>query len=101
MILMKAEKIFTIGSIITFFALIPALIVLQVRVLKSMPEISYLFIIMDILLVGFIVLEIVLMYRKWKKEKEQPDDADEALRDVQIEKQWGEEDKTKIETSEG
>ena len=68
---MKADKIFTIASIATFFALLPALIIMEVRVLRDLPEITYLFIIADILLVGFIALEIVLLVRKWKKGKEE------------------------------
>ncbi|HUT80665.1 MAG TPA: hypothetical protein VMZ29_05615 [Candidatus Bathyarchaeia archaeon] len=86
---MKAEKIFTIASLVTFFALLPALIIIQVKVLKLMPEITYLFIIMDILLAGFMVLELVLMLRKWKKEKNQPsEDEEETPKIVQIEQEW-------------
>jgi len=95
---MKAEKIFTIASIVTFFALLPALIVIQVRVLKLMPEITYLFIIMDILLTGFIVIELVLMIRKWKKEKNQPSiEEEEASKIVQIEQEWDEDSKKEDE----
>ncbi|NHJ46757.1 MAG: hypothetical protein FK733_03115 [Asgard group archaeon] len=88
---MKAEKIFTIASIVTFFALLPALIILEVRVLRQMPEIAYLFIIMDILLVSFICLEIFLLVRKWKKEKDKPDDAEESEDTVEITEEWNEE----------
>ncbi|MBN1330043.1 MAG: hypothetical protein JXA54_11275 [Candidatus Heimdallarchaeota archaeon] len=89
---MKAEKIFTIASITTFFALLPALIIIQVKVLKMMPEITYLFIIMDILLAGFMVLELVLMIRKWKKEKNQliEEEDEGAIKNVQIEQEWDE-----------
>ena len=69
MISMKAERIFTIGSIITFFALLPALIYMEIRVLQMVPHIAYLFIIADILLLAFMGLEIFLLVRKWKKEK--------------------------------
>jgi hypothetical protein len=91
MILMKAEKIFTIASIVTFFALLPALIILEVRVLRQMPEIAYLFIIMDILLVGFICLEIFLLVRKWKKSKEEPEDEEKQEEIVKITEEWNEE----------
>ncbi|NHJ39241.1 MAG: hypothetical protein FK731_04350 [Asgard group archaeon] len=87
---MKVEKVFTIASIITFFALLPALIILEVRVLQSMPEIAYLFIIMDILLVGFIVLELFLFIRKWKKEKTEGSDAIETEISTEINQEWNE-----------
>lgn len=84
---MKADKIFTIASIATFFALLPALIIMEVRVLRDLPEVSYLFIIADILLVGFIVLETVLLVRKWKKGKEEPPEDQEIEK---IEEEWDE-----------
>ena len=88
---MKVEKVFTIASIITFFALLPALIILEIRVLQSMPEIAYLFIIMDILLVGFIALELFLLIRKWKKEKTEVNDTEETEDAVEIDQEWNEE----------
>ena len=87
---MKAERIFTIATIATFFALLPALIIMEVRVLREMPEISYLFIIADILLVGFIGLEIFLLIRKWKKEKEKPPEKQEPEIE-KIDEEWNEE----------
>ena len=86
---MKADKIFTIASIATFIALLPALIIMEVRVLRDFPEISYLFIIADILLIGFIALEIVLLVRKWKKGKEKPlEDQEQEIE--KIEEEWDE-----------
>jgi predicted permease len=87
---MKAEKIFTIATIATFFALLPALIIMEVRVLREMPEISYLFIIADILLIGFIGLEIFLLVRKWKKDKEKPSEKQEPEIE-KIDEEWNEE----------
>jgi len=87
---MKVEKIFTIASIATFFALLPALIYMEVRVLREMPEISYLFIIADILLVGFIGLEIFLLVRRWKKGKEESTENQE-LKTEMIDEEWNEE----------
>ena len=86
---MKADKIFTIASIATFFALLPALIIMEVRVLRDLPEVAYLFIIADILLVGFIVLETVLLVRKWKKGKEEPLE-DQEPEIEKIEEEWDE-----------
>ncbi len=86
---MKGDKIFTIASIATFFALLPALIIMEVRVLRELPEVSYLFIIADILLVGFIALEIVLLVRKWKKGKEEPPE-DQEQEIEKIEEEWDE-----------
>ncbi|MHA1211310.1 MAG: hypothetical protein ACTSSH_02505 [Candidatus Heimdallarchaeota archaeon] len=87
---MKADRLFTIASLVTFFALIPALIILEVKVLKLMPDIAYLFIIMDILLVSFIALEIVLVARKWKKEKEEPEEMEDQPKEIEIQKEWDE-----------
>ncbi|MCK5047203.1 MAG: hypothetical protein KAJ76_03590 [Candidatus Heimdallarchaeota archaeon] len=86
---MKADKIFTIASIATFFALLPALIIMEVRVLRDLPEVAYLFIIADVLLVGFIVLETVLLARKWKKSKEEPLEDQEPEKE-KIEEEWDE-----------
>ena len=66
---MKAKRVFTIGSIITFFVLLPALIYMQIKVLQILPNIAYLFIIADVLLLAFMGLEIFLLVRKWKNEK--------------------------------
>lgn len=86
---MKAERIFTIGSIITFFALFPALIYMQVKVLQIFPNITYLFIIADILLLVFIGLEIFLVIRKWKKEKAIEEGTEEATEaKIEIKKEW-------------
>jgi hypothetical protein len=96
---MKADKIFTIASIATFFALLPALIIMEIRVLRDMPEISYLFIIADILLVGFMALEIFLLVRKYKKSKEEPTEEQEP-EIVEIEEEWDEEKIDKPKTKE-
>jgi len=96
---MKADKIFTIASIATFFALLPALIIMEVRVLRELPEISYLFIIADILLVGFIALEVFLLVRKWKKGKEEPAE-DQEPEIVKIEEEWDEEKAVEPKTKE-
>ncbi|MBK5115182.1 MAG: hypothetical protein KGD59_13315 [Candidatus Heimdallarchaeota archaeon] len=96
---MKADKIFTIASIATFFALLPALIIMEIRVLRDMPEISYLFIIADILLVGFMALEIFLLVRKYKKGKEEPTEEQEPDI-VEIEEEWDEEKIDKPKTKE-
>ncbi len=96
---MKADKIFTIASIATFIALLPALIIMEVRVLRDFPEISYLFIIADILLVGFIALEIVLLVRKWKKGKEEPlEDQEQEIE--KIEEEWDEKEADEPKTKE-
>ena len=97
MISMKAEKIFTIGSIITFFALLPALIYMEIRVLQMVPHIAYLFIIADILLLAFMGLEIFLLVRKWKKEKAAKSEEEEQNSEepAQIHKEW---DSTQEET---
>lgn len=96
---MKADKIFSIASIITFFVLLPALIIMEVRVLRDMPEISYLFIIADILLVGFMILEIFLLVRNYKKSKEEPTEELEP-ETVKIEEEWDEEKIDKLKTKE-
>ncbi|MHA1629952.1 MAG: hypothetical protein ACTSXO_09615 [Candidatus Heimdallarchaeota archaeon] len=85
---MKIEKVFTITSIVAFFALLPALIILEVRVLKLLPEITYLFIIIDIILVAFIIIELVLMIRKWRKEKESGSKESEEQSSIVINKEW-------------
>ncbi|HUU78231.1 MAG TPA: hypothetical protein VMX55_07770 [candidate division Zixibacteria bacterium] len=85
---MKLEKIFTIASIATFFALLPALIYMEVRVLSEVPNITYLFVIMDILLVAFMGLEIFLLIRKWKKGEMKEDDNENK---TEISKEWGNE----------
>jgi len=86
---MKFEKVFTITSLVAFFALLPALIILEVRVLRALPEIAYLFIIIDIILVAFIVVETILLVRKWRKEKEHPTTKKEGSPLVAIEQEWG------------
>ncbi len=86
---MKAERVFTIGSIITFFVLLPALIYMQIKVLQILPNIAYLFIIADVLLLAFMGLEIFLLVRKWKKKKTIEDGTEEATEDkIEIEKEW-------------
>ncbi|MCE7746069.1 MAG: hypothetical protein GPJ52_13130 [Candidatus Heimdallarchaeota archaeon] len=96
---MKADKIFTIASIATFIALLPALIIMEVRVLRDLPDVAYLFIIADVLLVGFIALEIVLLVRKWKKGKEEPlEDQEQEIE--KIEEEWDEEKADEPKTKE-
>ncbi|NHJ03604.1 MAG: hypothetical protein EAX90_02185 [Candidatus Heimdallarchaeota archaeon] len=90
---MKLEKIFTIASIATFFVLLPALIYMEVRVLSEVPNITYLFVIMDILLVAFMGLEIFLLIKKWKKGETKEDDNENK---TEISKEWGNE-KQKLE----
>ena len=87
---MKAEKVFTYGSIITFFALFPALIIMQVRLIREVESnITYLFIIADILLLAFMGLEIFLIVRKRKKEKLTASTEIEDTEDkVEIKKEW-------------
>ncbi|MHA1557009.1 MAG: hypothetical protein ACTSPM_08770 [Candidatus Heimdallarchaeota archaeon] len=86
---MKAERVFTIGSIITFFALFPALIYMEVKVLQEFPNIAYLFIIADVLLLAFMGLEIFLVVRKWKKEKAIEDGTEESTEEnIEIKKEW-------------
>lgn len=86
---MKAKRVFTIGSIITFFVLLPALIYMQIKVLQILPNIAYLFIIADVLLLAFMGLEIFLLVRKWKKKKTIEDGTEEATEDkIEIEKEW-------------
>jgi len=87
---MKAEKVFTYGSIITFFALFPALIIMQVRLIREVESnITYLFIIADILLLAFMGLEIFLIVRKRKKEKLAASTEIEDTEDkVEIKKEW-------------
>ena len=86
---MKAEKVFTIGSITTFFVLLPALIYMQVKVLQIVPNIAFLFIIADVLLLAFMGLEIFLLVRKWKKKKAIDDGIEEATEEkIEIEKEW-------------
>ncbi|MGC9780532.1 MAG: hypothetical protein HZR80_14905 [Candidatus Heimdallarchaeota archaeon] len=91
---MKAERIFSIASIITFFALLPALIIMEIRVLREMLDIAYLFIIADVLLVGFIVTEIFLVVRKWRKEKSEDEAGEEPESGEFIDQEWGEEENT-------
>ncbi len=86
---MKAERVFTIGSIITFFALFPALIYMEVKVLQEFPNIAYLFIIADVLLLAFMGLEIFLVVRKWKKEKAVEEGTEESTEEnIEIKKEW-------------
>lgn len=89
---MKTETIFSIASIITFFALLPALIIMEIRVIREMPDIAYLFIIVDILLIGFIFAEIFLMVRKWRKEKVKGDIEEQPESKEIIDQEWGEEE---------
>jgi large-conductance mechanosensitive channel len=93
---MKPERIFSIASIITFFALLPALIIMEIRVLRIMPNILFVFIIIDILLVAFIGLEIFLVIRKWQKEKDSKEEEQEVetAKEEEIEKEWDEEKAT-------
>ena len=93
---MKINKVFTIGSLITFFALLPALIFIEVRVLNQIPNNSGLltsFIIIDILLVIFAIVEIFIVIRNWRKEKASPEgtEDEEAPRETVIDEEWGEE----------
>ncbi|MCF2143564.1 MAG: hypothetical protein K9W42_07680 [Candidatus Heimdallarchaeota archaeon] len=97
---MKIEKVFTITSIVAFFALLPALIILEVRVLKLLPEITYLFVIIDIILVAFIIIELVLMIRKWRKEEESGSKESEEQSSIVINKEW-ETDPTEEQTEDG
>lgn len=66
----KTEQVFTIVSIATFIALLPALIIMEVRLLRETPNVTWIFVIIDILLICFIGLEIFLTIRKWRKGKE-------------------------------
>lgn len=93
---MKLEKIFTIASIATFFALLPALIYMEVRVLSEVPNITYLFVIMDILLVAFMGLEIFLLIRKWKKGEMKENDNENK---TEISKEWGNEKQNREQIS--
>ena len=96
---MKSERIFTIASIVTFFALLPALIYMEVRVLREMPNLTYLFVIMDILLVAFMTLEIYLMIRKWRKGETKK--GEEETEKVEIVEEWDEKNiNSEITTSE-
>ncbi|NHJ87705.1 MAG: hypothetical protein FK734_19745 [Asgard group archaeon] len=95
---MNSKRIFSIASIITFFALLPALIVIQVRTLRIMPEITYLFVIMDVILVAFMALEIFLIVREWKKEKAGKIEKENHAEEEIIEKEWNEE-KTQNDTN--
>ena len=96
MISMKAERVFSIASIATFFALLPALIYMEIRVLREMPNITYLFVIMDVLLISFMVLEIYLIIRKWRKEKKEGlSENNENNENTEIEKEWDDEETSK------
>ena len=63
---------------------------MEVRVLREVPNITYLFVIMDVLLVAFMVLEIFLIVRKWRKEKNA--ELVETNGKTEIEKEWDEEE---------
>lgn len=94
---MKAERIYTIGSIVTFFALLPALIYMQIRVLRLLPEYNFLLaviIIMNVLLLGFMGLEIYLLIRKWKKRKEGEEEKVTEEK-THVEKEWNTEETNK------
>lgn len=91
---LKTERVFTIASIITFIALLPALIIMEVRVLKEMPDTTYIFVIIDILLICFIALEIFLTIRKWRKQKE-GDIEDEQEVKEEINKEWNKKEEEK------
>ncbi len=87
--LMKADRVFTIGTIGTFFAIFPALIYIQVKVLQLFPNITYLLVIADVLLLAFMGLEIFLFVRKWKKEKFVETETEEATEEkIEIKKEW-------------
>ena len=55
---------------------------------------AYLFIIADILLVGFIVAEVFLIVRKWRKEKLEGDVEEVPESVKEIDQEWGEEEDT-------
>ncbi|MHA1125548.1 MAG: hypothetical protein ACTSO7_07400 [Candidatus Heimdallarchaeota archaeon] len=87
---LKTERVFTIVSIATFIALLPALIIMEVRLLRETPEVTWIFVIIDILLICFIGLEVYLTIRKYRKEKkleteegEEPEEEKE-----EINKEW-------------
>ena len=86
----KTERVFTIASIATFIALLPALIIMEVRLLKMTPDVTWIFVIIDILLVCFIGLEIFLTIRKYRKEKkgeiENGQEAEEGKEEIN--KEW-------------
>ena len=98
---MKAEKVFTYGSIITFFALFPALIIMQVRLIREVESnIAYLFIIADILLLAFMGLEIFLIVRKRKKEKlTESTEIEDTEEKIEIKKEWNTSEKEKEESN--
>lgn len=86
---MKIDKIFTIASIVTFIALLPALIYLEIRVLQMQPEFKFLLVVIilaNVLLIGFIVLEIFLFVRNWKREKSKK--PEEKVVKTEIVKEW-------------
>ncbi|MFW9925089.1 MAG: hypothetical protein ACFFDW_17580 [Candidatus Thorarchaeota archaeon] len=90
---MKAEKIYTIASIATFFALLPALIYMEVRVIRMLPDYNFLIaviVIMNVLLLAFMGLEIFLLIRKWKKEKNMA--TTQTVEKTVISKEWYNED---------
>jgi len=91
---LKTERVFTIASIITFIALLPALIIMEVRVLREMPDTAYIFVIIDILLICFIALEIFLTIRKWRKQKK-GDIEDEQKVKEEINKEWNKKEEEK------
>ncbi|MEA2071536.1 MAG: hypothetical protein U9O98_09630 [Asgard group archaeon] len=86
---MKIEKIFNIASIIAFFALLPALIILEVKVARNIPNITYFLIIIDILLVGFMAFEIYLFVKKWQKEQNKQEGKIEEEPTQEVKKEWG------------
>lgn len=96
---MKMQTIFSIASIITIFALLPAVIILQIRVLDIMPDIKYIFIIMDFLIVGFIALEIYQLVKKLKKDKISQKIEDFPVKEEKIEKEWNKDNQKKDKTN--
>jgi hypothetical protein len=88
---MKTKQLLEIIMIVAFFALLPALIIMEVKVLRLIPDFAYIFIIADVLLGGFILLEIGIFIYRFQKDKkskaleEKEDSKDEGIK---ISKAW-------------
>jgi hypothetical protein len=87
---LKTERVFTIASIITFIALLPALIIMEVRLLRLTPDVTWVFVVIDILLICFIGLEIFLTIRKYRKEKKGEVEGEQKANEEkeEINKEW-------------
>jgi hypothetical protein len=76
--------------------LLPALIILEVDVLRERSDLTYLFILMDLVIVAFIALEIFITIRRWRKEVKIIEGEDNIENEnegkMEINKEWNKEE---------